>query len=658
MIPALTFALGLLALAHAPGAGPVIRSGIDARIEALFADVGTGGTVGCEVAGLEVPYDVVRPVIVCKDRRRATLELRHPVGDPDSVARTLSFEFFVIEHEGIDRQEAEDLARRVAGAVAPRDRGGFWSLPSGEDSRWGTGAGPVSIVASLVGFCLLGLGIAIWLLVVRPFRGRRGRIACAEMALLALGGFVVRWLLVPAGPSNIDSRLVDPRLMPCDVPPLGPGHGGWMMGWFGIFGFDDETAFLAGATAGALTVVPVYILGWIGAGRRECGLAGASLLALWPVHARLSPTDDASILAALLVTTALALACLAERARPALGLVLAWLAGGLATVTRPECVCVLPVLAFLVLVKPETRKVQLGPLVLASAIVVIGASVAELWALVSGGLHTVAPGEPFSTRAVLGLAGMRGGSILGPPHSSVVLGLAFLVALVPSVRATRMRVLAWLAVGVALAFPTAAMAGPGEVTARYQLALVAMAAVVVGTGSVWLGRRAAAAWPRAGRPVLWVLVALPICAAAWGVLHPPPRPTFRLEYAFFREHIESIPAGCRIVEVSWRNDLGLYTPTHLTGLLGLDHEWVPVASLDPEVSGCLVYWRPSSCRTLSGESLPGGRGLLPECALVEEAYDLEPMFEASLPARTGFSETYAEDPVTVGFYRLSSDPSR
>ena len=212
------------------------------------------------------------------------------------------------------------------------------------------------------------------------------------------------------------------------------------------------------------------------------------------------------------------------------------------------------------------------------------------------------------------------------------------------------------------------------ITQRYQAALLPIAAVWIAAAAVWIADRLTR-HKRAPRVSPPIIVAAGLAAAMAllvpPLLRPPPEPTFRLEYAFFRRNLARVPRGCRIVRVGFseaarrqgdhgldppveaarrQGDHGLDPPAELSFLLGLDHEWVPPsATLDTR--GCLAYWRPASCRA-ADPSIDSAVPAVSDCALIERAYRLDPIAETALPARPGLAERYLDDPITVGFYRL------
>jgi hypothetical protein len=430
-----------------------------------------------------------------------------------------------------------------------------------------------------------------------------------------------------------------------------------MLGWFALLGANDSVAFFAGALAGALTVIPAYMLGWLGGSRRAFGLAAGVAIALWPIHARLSPTDDPASLIGLLVISSLALIFSARHTKSGVLLIGAWLAGALAATIRPEPVLSLLPLAGLVVLMPDLRRLQMRFHVLVISAMVLAVAGLAVVAAVIEAMTNYSPTSSLNLEAAGRLLGLHGGSILFPPRTPLLLGVLFLAGLGYMLYQTRGRAILWLCLGFFPAVPTARFAAPDIITARYQFALIPVGAVFAGIGAVWLGTLLAKRFQRARRFLLPVAAAIPIVFACLHLVAPPPEPTFRLEYEFFRKNIEKIPSGCRIIHITWwHTDLGLRVPVHLSQLLDLKHTWIPPsAGLDPE-SSCLVYWQPSSCRAVAPEMRSTSGSIMRDCETIETSYRLEAIANTSLPARTGFCETYEVDPVPVGFYRLHTKP--
>ncbi len=588
------------------------------------------------------------PLRGCDQRPVGPWCLSYPEGPPDDPALVDALE------TALARDEDGDFWKVVSARSDPeRIDPASSQRPSPWLSGWLGSPGGMATVG-----WQLGLLVLVGLLLATGLRRRIWRHPdalrlLAELAGLVALAFVVRWLLLPIGPGNLESHLPDPAHPPTHFEHFGPGPGAWALGWFWLLGADDRVVFFAGALAGSLTVIPVYCLARLTSPYRLAGPLAGLLLALWPIHARLSATDDQWVLIALLLASAVALAVAADRAAAGSLLVGAWLAAALAATTRPEPALALAPLGLLVLLRPTSRRLQLRPLLLAGSALVLALAGLVLYYTISKALRDgFDPSGGLRPEHLFRLLGLDGGSVLGPPRSPWLLTVCFAVGAAAALVARRGRPALWLAAGWLPALPTAVIAQDDFITARYQLALVPMAAATMALGLVWLGGRLARRWPRLTRPALPALAAVPLLAAAWGCLQPPPEPTFRREYRFFRNHIEEIPENCRLLLVRWNVDLGLGPPTHLTRLLATGHGWIAVSdALDPSAA-CLVYWQPASCRASAPDPVNTAAGLLPDCQLVESRFRLEPLATTELPAITGFCETYRVDPVPVGFYRL------
>ncbi|MBN1771871.1 MAG: glycosyltransferase family 39 protein [Deltaproteobacteria bacterium] len=633
--------VALLSVAASADAQPRLGPGREAEVASLFRAVGSGETSGWTVGDIAIRPDRIRAELHLPAGTTVVVELRHPAAAPSGASRTPSFAVVVLAG-GADRGPP------VARALAAGDDGAFWdrAAAAGTTSAAGFRFGHPLWLAGLAALALLLAGS---LLRRRPWRDPAAWRTLLEVVALVAAAFIVRRVLFPSGPGNLRSHLPDPSSDPAELFPFGPGYGSWMRLWFVLAEADDRTAFLAGALAGALTVAPAYLLGWFGTGRRACGIAAGIALVVLPIHARLSPTDDSASLVGLLVATALACAVAAERLASRPLLVAGWLAAGLAATTRPEAALALVPLVALVLVQPGTRRLQLRPLDLLLAALVLVPTVWAAAVVAASAAATMSAGAGGPDLWSLArLLGAHGGSVLGPPHSPLPVGLLALLGLVVAARWTRGRALLWLAVALLPAVPTAKLAGPHLVTARYQAALLPVAAVLLGLGAVWLGERLLDRLPHLRDWLVRGGAAAAVGFLALASFDPAPEPTFRLEYAFFQEHLADVPRGCRLLRLRWDGDFGLEPPTHLSVLRGLDHDWVEAGDAPDPEDGCLVWWRPAACATV----LPDRTGPAAACAALEARYRMEPLAEMWLPARPGFVETYDAERVRVGFYTL------
>jgi hypothetical protein len=134
----------------------------------------------------------------------------------------------------------------------------------------------------------------------------------------------------------------------------------------------------------------------------------------------------------------------------------------------------------------------------------------------------------------------------------------------------------------------------------------------------------------------------------WEVVRPPPEPTFRLEYRYFRREVDRLPDLCRLVRTPLEGDLGLEPPEPLYRILRRGSEWVDPGDALDAGRECLLWWRPSACGAVD----PRGRGGPGACRAMEERFLLEPLAVTTLPARPGFVERFSSSELRVGFYRL------
>jgi hypothetical protein len=659
----LLIATSLLLITQNAGSVPVIGAGREVEIQALFVDVGKGETKGWRLEHLHIPYDRVKATFKRDDGAHVMLELRFKSGHREAIGHTRSFDLFFLHAEGVDAPAVRTFARAVVVGVQRRDSGRFWSYAGIKTRRWHPGGQgcqgckSLSLGTKVAMAWVLAFGMLLMLVGLgwgrqKPWRSSEGRLALVEVGLVFGLALLVRWWIVNPGPGNFYSRVPLSTDSLLEYPLYGPGFNGWILAWFQVLGTSVRTNFFAGAFAGALTVVPVYVMGWSATGKRLAGTLGALVLALWPMHALHSTTDGFASLVALLMTSSVALVLAAQRTSGRLYLWGGWLALGLAAAVRPEPFLTMPLLALLVLVHPTTRRLQFESINLGVTVLIVGIALAAIWIPVSMALSIFSPTQAIGSREIWHLLGENGGSLLGPPRTSLL--LTFVVALGLPFAWLRLKWRTPLLLGIALlpAVPTSIFAGPDFISARYQLPLVAVAAAVAGMG---LAELAVALAPRLGRARLVVLPAAGLILytfIARGVIWPPPEPTFRLEYRFFRQHIAKVPTRCALVRVRWNRDLGLGVPYQITGLDSTGHQWIlPRKDLDPTTQ-CLVYWRPASCRAVSPSERRRADWILPDCALIESSFRLEPIAQTLLPARTGLCERYLDDPVRVGFYRL------
>lgn len=634
---------------------PVIEAGREAEIEALFAGVGQDPMAGWKVGDIRIERSSIAVWFGHVRGGRVQVEFAYPADDPRAAARIDAFELFVKSRSGLDEQEVTSFVEALAASIEKGVKRDFWRKravlepsedESSEPSAWDWVLSPNGLTVFGWQAGLLALLFLVTLVGIRRrcWRSADGKRALLEMAVVFLLALAVRWFLVPAGPGNFYHHLSDPgnpRLM---VNPLGPGHGAWVFLWAWIFGAGDQTVFFAGAFAGAATALAVYVLVWGSTSRRTWGLAASIALALWPVHAWLSPNDDSYGLATCLFLTGMALIVLADKWSSPLLMVAGWLGGLLAATTRPDFGMIVILLGILVFWLPGVRKMQLGIRWLATVFVLGMAAIAVF---IMATINRVTFDLPLglSNLGSIGcLLGIHPGSVLRPPWTPWPLMILALAGLPVALKATRGKAVLWVL--AALLTPVVfwdALKGD-LISARYQLLLSAVTATFAGMAVAWLwdrssGRRRLLSAAAAGIAVL---------AAGWSLVSPPPQPTFRLEYDFFREHIKAVPADCEIVWHHWDPDLGLMPPIYLSSYYDLGHKWVEPSGMADVEEKCVVYWLPAVCATdVHDDQHPAH-----DCRKIQNSYRLVPLAETHIPARSGHEELYLVDPVKIGFYRL------
>ncbi len=663
MCPSLWLHCVLLAnpvLARAPVIGP----GREAEVQALFRSVGTDATSGWRVTDLLISQTEIQASLVGPDGATLGLALVHP-SQADSRLETPSFRVLLRNSSGLPGSQLQAILERLAGQVAQVDRGDFWldsalqnaergRPPPRESSRWTAWEiGNLSWSA----WMLLWAGVILAVLFrLRPWASREGRAVLLDLLWLVALAWVLRDLIAPAGPGNLYSRVPVPPFPNSDLPFFGPGFHAWLMPWFYLMGPSDDLIFSLGAVMGSLAIVPVYLLTRTLSGSRVASLAASLLLATWPVHLFLSPTDDSTVLVATFIATGLVFLWQAQARAARLMLLGTWLSLSLAATTRPDAaLAMLPVMA-LVFADPTLRRLQLSlPALLLTAALAAWVLACE-WATLVEATSTFARTGASRPVDLLKLFGSEHASIFYPPYSLwAVVALALGGLAVSWRRGGGYRLTLSLLASLLPALATLKMLGEDPVTKRYQLSVIPLAACSAGLAIGWLSDQLSRRVP--GRSWAgWALAAIVVAGlGSWGVLAPVDEPTYRLEYRFFRAHLASVPQGCRIVRPVFDEDLGLNSPEHLSAFLGLSHRWIRPEELSEPSTGCLAYWRPASCHASSPKQI---NAHLPppfeaQCAELDHQREWKPLAITELPARRGFCETYSRDPVPLGFYLAS-----
>jgi hypothetical protein len=505
----------------------------------------------------------------------------------------------------------------------------------------------------------------------RCWRRPDARATGAELVLLCGVGFVVRRFLMSTVLLDWPSRMPLPWV--CSEPRNGPGYHTFANLCYLLGGVGDRSVVTGIVLMGALTAAPVYLLVRLATGHRSWGFAAGLAIALLEPHARMSNADDPAALVALLVVSALALAEAGRATGGAWFAPAACLTAALAAMTRPEVFSAFAVvIAFLVL-DPSLRALLRRPAVLALSLagcLVAAASLAGAVGTRHAAGQPLLPGALATVDVLWGLFTRH--LVVLPPEAPAVFGALLGLGVIVAVRASRGTAIAWLLTGLAPVVASMRDAGT-SVAQKHQVSLLPVAAAFAGVGAAWLCDQAAA---RAPRRRLLVQIAAGLAGLAvlgWWLRHPQPPPTFALEYQFFESHLAMVPRGCTVMFPRTPGGYGLQTPTHLSALRGLDHQWTRASDrLDPE-DGCLMYWKPAACHHglvpdawvpwsellwdfgWMGDSEDGTvlDMFVPprDCFVVERAYRLEPVAETILPGRLGHRGMFRSDAVPVGFYR-------
>jgi dolichyl-phosphate-mannose-protein mannosyltransferase len=661
-----TFLLVLLlsrlafASSNAP-AIPVIEAGHEAEIEGLFSEIGKGATSGWSVPDISIPRDRIQAHFLGPQGQKFILELRYPSNNTKAIAKSPSFEFFVMENQNISIESAIAIAQESAKEISIKDDGSFWISRSEGVSpvikstlgRWFSTPGGLATIAWMTALWFLAVFLSIIVIRNKPWQDKTSRRVLIEIIILTTLALVVRqWLMTPGAGQNV-ARIPIPSLPPYSYPQFGCGYGGWVLSWYMILGVDDSVAFFAGGIAGALTVIPVYLLAWKGFKERWAGFVAATAIALWSVHARLSATNDEGSLIALLLVSALALIVVADSKKSSSLLICGWLAGCLGATVRPEASLALLPLGLIVLGMPAVRRLQFR---IPTLLVTTALGVVTCLAVYTAGTEAMSGGfSPLycaTNLEALGLFDLTERSLLGPPLTPWILTVLLLVGLLLAFYKTRLRVLLWCCVTLLPSLPLACFSKPNIITARYHLHSVPIAAVMVGLGASWLAITLIRILPRAGKWLVTFVALASLIPVLTPILNPPDEPTFKLEYDFFRKNITKIPAGCKVLLNHWDGDIGLRTQAYLTNLLELDHIWIESTNDLDASKECLVYWQAASCRAAPQIIQHGDIDILPSCKSIESVYRLKPIATDNLPARPEFTDYYFIDPVPVGFYRL------
>ena len=124
------------------------------------------------------------------------------------------------------------------------------------------------------------------------------------------------------------------------------------------------------------------------------------------------------------------------------------------------------------------------------------------------------------------------------------------------------------------------------------------------------------------------------------------------EYEFFRAGLARVDPKCRVVTLEYTRDAGFIPFDYLVPRRLVD---ITEFLADPH-GDCFVYYRCANCYSSSLDLAPPAFDIHPSCRRVEQEFHLEPIIEAQIPAQPYRDETYAREPLPIGFYRLQRLP--
>ena len=574
----------------------VIGPDREAEIAELFADCIPENTGGWRLVSIDIPYDRIQSSFERSDGATVRLELRHRPENEQPVGQTPSFLVFVIERAKMSDDEANAVVETLTELISARDDGAFWdSAPSAvlrapqsisapirsafEDLKGKFNLEPVIAgrEPALIAVRLWQLGGVVLLVLMTIFVATciraADRVLMSGLSAIIAAAFAIRHWLVVGGPGDFKPGVTPFEPWTVDGYGIyGPGYTAWTEVWFAIAGTSDSTLYLAGALAGALIAGPVFFIARLISGRSLVGVAASLILAVWPIHALHSATDQPASLTALLVVSALARLLAARERQSAWMLAGAWLSIALAATTRPEQGLAILPFAIFVFVDPKSRRLQATGPMLMLALALVGCVAESLLLSSTSNSRSIVWARYLNPSAWGGLAF---DNALLPPTSNPILTVLTLVGTAAAIHWTRWRAVLLLATAVIplLLVATFYADGAGFVIHRYEIPMLSIAAVFAGCGAAEIQARTRLAW--AGP----ISVLAAIVFGVWDLTSPSTEPTFRAEYRLFRESLTEIPAGTTLVKVRWLGDRGLHVPRYLSRVLDLDHRWVSFADL-------------------------------------------------------------------------------
>jgi hypothetical protein len=502
---------------------------------------------------------------------------------------------------------------------------------------------------SLAGLLLAALVPATVLIAWRR-RGALGRDDLAVLGGCLILGLAVRGLAVPF-PSDIRSAL-DMGFT------IAPSHN-----WAAGYSFVQHVLFLAlPATlenvCRANILFDMLSVGLVWALSRRflrdpaAAAAAAAVYAAQPVSARFAASDSAHVLLTSCYLLSLWLVAVWREEGKLRILVAAAAWWAFACNVRMEAVIFAPAAALIaggMLSDAPLRREHAAPALLAAAPFLVFPAADILGHLRDG--HGA-----FNLSGLFSNPLFQGSDIPVPVAAAALLGIG------AALRSPAWRVGAarWLAALALIALPSMPLRETEQTNYRYFLPMLALWAVPAGQGAALAAGAFFAGRPGPRlRPLALIALVAAASAPWWGFLRKTW--THQLEFMSVRRQLREIDDGCAIVRLArFRSEAGLEISPMLSLEAGRSHRWVDVEDFlkAPSFGACVMYYQAASCHGRDS------RGFLEpavpvhvraECREMRERFRLEPVAESRLPAAPYGAESYTEDPVPVGWYRVISE---
>lgn len=417
-----------------------------------------------------------------------------------------------------------------------------------------------------------------------------GATALALALRLAVSPSMANWYLEVLDPSGSgDIR-------------FGPGALGVQRLLFAVLPASDTTVFGAGAVAGALAVPLTMAIALRVGLSQGAALMGGLLLALLPLHLRVSVSGGAHIWSSMAQLAALWLWLGGVQQRSLAWLATAGLFALLATVTRIDCFAQLllpPLIGLLLAETPRDRWHYKASVTWLLLWLLSGAL--AYFAIVLPSHHPAPPlqGIEHAARALLSQFARASAQ---PPHWLPAWTLLLAVAgLASAAWKRRPLLLATLAVLLLTFVPLGrTLEREGLVTGRYFCFVLCWLALVAGLGADALLARVRRPRPR------WIAAGLLLLLAALSAPQPlGTRYAFQDEYDFLRRTTARLPAGCTVTQVPVRDraylrdfDCCLDAARSPLTLARPDLKWQTLTlgqRLPAQPPGCTVYYQSALC---------------------------------------------------------------